>query len=572
MLKCKNVFWLENLTDLFCDFRIIPFKNMNLEAQMNSLTRLVFFIFILLLFFLDLKNGLIFLILSLLIIIIFYYIKKRKMEQYKEMFTYNMKNKSGQKSNYKGAKEKYERPQLYQQAPSYQQQYVESPFYEPKNSDKLTDNFNPFGDYKRGNENSITKDETIIINRPETYINCNDEVPFDFNNPNYMSINQKLVGKANPKTLIPPVIVPPITDLGYWKTNNLIKHSLINDQSQIDVYQSGYQVSTCCGSDNKNMYLDDKEPKLLRKRIPVKNIKYKQSNYSKNKDNNVDEYLEMKEHFKLQKSFEQEKRNRAAEELLGKNQRQNEHVDINDYPYLIDNNKPKFPYNLKPNESGQVNVSCGYDEKQLYKSGLPTNYPSGRCERDPVLKEYNKNLFTQTIQPGVYSYNEIDEPLNSNIGISFTQQIGPITVDMDENEDSVTYVQHDPRLYEEPIEPYVETVNESNVYDPRFSGYGTSYRAYTDDNIGQTRFYYDDIDAIRMPNYITRSNIDFMKAADTYGPMENEHGNKYNENIRNIANDKFLESAITFRTGLQESAMRKMNANKWQQRQAPIYT
>ena len=181
-------------------------------------------------------------------------------------------------------------------------------------------------------------------------------------------------------------------------------------------------------------------------------------------------------------------------------------------------------------------------------------------------------MFTQTIQPGVYSYNEVDEPLNSNIGISFNQQIGPITVELDENEDSVTYVQHDPRLFEETIEPYVETVNESNVYDPRFSGYGTSYRAYTDDNIGQTRFYYDDIDAIRMPNYITRSNIDFMKAADTYGPMENEHGNKYNSIIRNLANDKYLESALTFRTGLQESAMRKMNANRWQQRQAPIYT
>lgn len=577
MLKCKNVFWLENLTDLFCDFRIIPFKNMNLESQMNSLTRLVFFIFILLLFFLDLKNSLIFLILSLLIIIIFYYIKKRKMEQYKEMFTYNMKNKNGHKSEYKGASEQYQRPppyqeqrpQLYQQAPPYQQQYLESPFYEPKN-DKPIDNFNPFGDYKRGilDESDMTKDETIIIDRPQNFINCNDEVPFDFNNPNYMSINQKLVGKANPKTLIPPVIVPPITDLGYWKTNNLIKHSLVNDQSQIDVYQSGYQVSTCCGSDNKNMYLDDNEPKLLRKRIPVKNIKYKQSNYAKNKDNNLDEYTEIKENFKVQKE---------KNDLIKQNFKKEQ---TNDYPYIIDNtdNSYQNDFNknvlkkIKSNQSGEVNVSCGYNPKQLHKYGLPTNYPSGICERDPVLKDYNKNLFTQTIQPGVYSYNEINEPLNSNIGISFTQQIGPITVNMDENEDSITYVQHDPRLYEEPIEPYVETVNESNVYDPRFSGYGTSYRAYTDDNIGQTRFYYDDIDSVRMPNYITRSNIDFMKAADTYGPMENEHGNKYNSIIRNLANDKFLESTLTFRTGLQESAMRKMNANKWQQRQAPIYT
>jgi len=553
MLKCKNVFWLENLTDLFCDFRIIPFKNMNLEAQMNSLTRLVFFIFILLLFFLDLKNSLLFLTLSLAIIIIFYYIKKRNMEQYKEMFTYNSKNANNKQTQYQQQPQYKQVPQYKQQVQASYKQQVQAPYKQQVqvqyNENKPVDNFNVYGDYQRGIINDNGKDENIIISRPQNFINCDDEVPFEFNNPKYMSINQKLVGGPNPKTLIPPVIVPPITDLGYWKTNNLIKHSLINDQSQIDVYQSGYQVSTCCGSDNKNMYLHDEEPKLLRKRIPKKQNNYKKSNYTKNTDNNIDEYSEMRENFKIQ----QEKNKREK----GKN---------------LNNHKMEYPYKIKPNESGQVNVSCGYDPEQLFKAGLPTNYPSGRCERDPALKEYNKNLFTQTIQPGVYSYSEIDEPINSNIGISFTQQNGPVTVELDEKNNSVTYVEHDPRLYDEPIEPYVETVNESNVYDPRFSGYGTSYRAYTDDNIGQTRFYYDDIDAIRMPNYIVRSNIDFMKAADTYGPMENEHGNKYNSNIRNLANDKFLESALTFRTSLQDSAMRKMNSVKWQQRQAPIYT
>ena len=77
--------------------------------------------------------------------------------------------------------------------------------------------------------------------------------------------------------------------------------------------------------------------------------------------------------------------------------------------------------------------------------------------------------------------------------------------------DVLTYTEHDPRVYKPKMMPNTPdmTVTESDIYDPRFNGYGTSYRAYTDENIGQTRFYYDDINSVRMPNYIVRSNIDF---------------------------------------------------------------
>lgn len=558
MLKCNNVFWLENFTDLFCDFRLIPFKDMNLESQMNAMTRLIFFIFIILLLFLDLKSSLTFLFLSILIIIFFYYIKKKRTKE--NFVNNNYKNVTNNKKMSNKKNIKYHNP------------YV-------------------FGDYKRADiqKNPNGKQE-VVFNDPAAYTWYNDEVPFDFNNlsdykdynpeiqkrknnvvsnnisdinnmyngnnndSTYMSMNQKLVGKPNPKTLIPPVIAPPIADLGYWKTNNLIVHSHINDQKQVDNYQSGYQVSTCCGANNKNMYLEDTEPKYLRKKpqAPSSNG-YKRNNYQKN-ITNLYEYTETKENFELQQENDRKTKQKERIERYGEN-----------------NNDLKIPYEIKPNQSGWVNTSCGYNPDQLFESALPTNYPAGECEKDSLFKEYNKNLFTQTIQPGVYSYNEVNEPINSNIGISYTQQFEPTTVHMDPSHDSVTYIEHDPRLYEEPIEPYVESVNEANVYDPRFTGYGTSYRAYTDENIGQTRFYYDDINSVRMPNYIVRSNIDFMKAADKYGPMMTKDGNRYNEEIRNLANDEFLKNSLTFRTGLQERLMRKANAIRWQQRQAPIH-
>ena len=127
------------------------------------------------------------------------------------------------------------------------------------------------------------------------------------------------------------------------------------------------------------------------------------------------------------------------------------------------------------------------------------------------------------------------------------------------------------------IEPNLEVINAidpANVYDPRHTGYGTSYRAYNDDNIGQTRFYYDDVDAIKMPNYIARSNIDFARFADSYGPIPGgeEFGNKYNGDIRALANDAWLRSNLQQRTDLQQSAMRKVNAEAWQKRIAPIRT
>ena len=75
-----------------------------------------------------------------------------------------------------------------------------------------------------------------------------------------------------------------------------------------------------------------------------------------------------------------------------------------------------------------------------------------------------------------------------------------------------------------------------------------------------------------MPNYVTRSKIDFADFADTYGPMSNEYGNTNNSTIRALANQKFVDDALVFRTGMQERLMRKINADGWQQRSKPLTT
>ena len=177
------------------------------------------------------------------------------------------------------------------------------------------------------------------------------------------------------------------------------------------------------------------------------------------------------------------------------------------------------------------------------------------------------------IQPDSYTRNEIIEPINSNIGISFTQQFEPLTSTRSKN--ALSYIEHDPRLYNpEPPRKIEPTVTESNVYDPRFYGYGTSYRSYQDKNLGQTKFFYDDINSVRMPNYLVRSNIDFAKYADSYGPLtdQNRYGNDNTANIREMAQKSFLDSSIQQRESLSESLMRKRNNEMWQVRQFPKRT
>lgn len=517
----KNKFWLENPFNLFNNMeKIVPLKSMCLSDQMNSLTRLTIFI-ALILFLVKPKSSIIFLIVSLLFIIIVYYIQKRDMEKYIEEYT-NVSNRNTRQSQKFFASDKGVR-------------------------------------YSR-------QDNGTVIDRRQALTWCNDEVTVAPNDPNYISINQALAGPPNPKTLIAPVVAPPIADLDSWRANNLVNHSHINTENQTDLYLSGYQVSNCCDRINVCMkpvdHLDGDVVEnysagtvyegITQTDKPVANIckpeKFKpivspvpSSMYHFLKGKVVDEnYVEEYQHLNTKDTY---------------------HLSKNDI--------------IRPNESGWVNTMCGYNPDQLHEANLPTNLMVGNCDKTHQMKQINKNIFMQNIQPDIYQESEIIEPINSNIGISFTQQFQPTTCS-DKDNKGLTFTEHDPRIYKPPEKPIElpNNITEANVYDPRFSGYGTSYRAYNDTNIGQTRFYYDDINSVRMPNYISRSNIDFAKYADKYGPLENHNrmGNQFNSQIRELAQNTFLESSLQQRTELQQRLMRKRNNELWQLRKKPIMT
>lgn len=544
MSLCKK-----NPFELFCNIKIIPSVYMTIKEQMKAFTRLIIIIFLLMLIFMSNPiSSFIFLFLSLLFIIILYYIQKITMDKYKL--------------------ENYEN------------------FYPTK-----LDSSKQIGQNRNQYASSLYQGKSFC-----------DKIILDPNNPNYISKNQLLAGPANPKTLIKPVVIPPIADLDYWRANNLINNSRINSESVYDIHLSGYQISNdkkCVkeydiiegfkNNDDSYVGVTDEFNRITSNYNPIQTINRSiispqpvttiPFSYTIGMGNQG-----IREH---QEKYNPNRHKNSVEGYVGSTCTKgmneldtlgNKYIQkqiISPQPVtsniLFASENFEYPYE----KTGFVNTICGYNPKQVDQSNLPYNIESGNCEREDAMKQYNKNLFTQTIQPNVYTINNIIEPIDSNIGISFTQQFQPTTSYRDEDEDLI-YTDYDPLTYEPSMvinTPDI-SITESNVYDPRFTGYGTSYRAYTDNNVGQTRFYYDDVNSVRMPNYLVRSNIDFAKYADTYGPLNdsNKFGNKNTNDINTLAQDTFLRSSLKQRDDLMERLMRKRNSEMWQNRKYPKHT
>ena len=352
---------------------------------------------------------------------------------------------------------------------------------------------------------------------------CDKIHPIDYNGG--PSSNQMLAGPPNPKTLRSPIVAPPTMDLDYWKASNLVTHSHINAETQFPDYLSGYKVSQpCVGSELRYSSQDE-------------------LHYS-----SQDELVE----------------GRASEQSMGLR------PSFGDQQQL----KEGFHRHLQPTGSDYVNRECSYNPENI-EFGMPVNYPAGNCTLSPNMREYNFDLNTQTLQPNVYTRSQVNEPVMSNLGISYAQQLLPMVKETDQSTGSLTYIRENPLTTKEDNSPTYEiTVNQETIFDPRHTGYGTSYRSYTEPMTGQTRFYYKDVDAVKMPNYITRNNIDFTSFGDSYGPIPSggAHGNPDTYEIRKLANDAFLNNTLDFRNEMMEAAMRKSSYKTTQQRRAPIHT
>lgn len=601
--------WIENPNELVMTFSILPLSGDTVAEQLNAYTRFIFVIGILAIPISPLGGILFICVGTLFLVLLFYLIKwihngaksKEHYEYIKENF---FMDTSERKENMKSRLNTQSNPST----KSSNMETVKVEYYQgqkkPSNCIKSTSNCTINYD------NSCLTADTIT-----------ELVP----GPGFFSLNQSLAGKPNPRTAIPPILVPPVAS-SEWRENAFVVRPGINSETNEDLSRSGYIVSkstlekcgdycgetACCGKDISRKLLESTF-------IPsVDNVN---DNIVVENGYGIDN---KKENFNFQKLVE-DVEDQAIEQringdtglvgvpfpklnpLINDSQTQDLFLEPSyqnsvEIPYIIDDanlGDYTFPssqiegcdVNLSPKQRQDKNTyyqtrtpnnlirdsvmtADGYNPENIL-SNLPTNVSYGDCQRNPAFNEYNKQLHTSTIEPGLYTRNEIEEPISSNIGISFTQQFEPILCEKD-CDGNVTYVGKDPNINTEnyanskQLIPYDRQVHLSDIYDPRFSGYGTSYRSYIEPVTGQVRFYYGDVDAYKRPNYISRSNVDFIPSSIGTQAIPNEsYFNTQNKHAREIANNTFTEDTATFRSDLQERLMRKANANLSQTRAFP---
>jgi hypothetical protein len=375
---------------------------------------------------------------------------------------------------------------------------------------------------------------------------------------------------------MPPVVVPPSLDIDYWKTNNLVIRSGINAHTPFDEVCSGYEVQVDCSGCPDAIPTGSYAPTI--DVGPPGKIEENPS--PSNKPDTVDcKYILQYPKCTQPMPTEQKKSSYELPAVPeGDKQFKNNNDTIEEVlePFVLNYNNGSGENKdadsaTKINDHGTL-ISTTYDQDQT-STLLPTNFSASKCRQQPNFAELNANTFTSIVSPGVFQSNQVIEPINSLMGISFTQQIPPTTINSTDK--GLLYQQHDPNMYEPPAEaPKTQTANNSTVTDPRFTGYGASDRHYTCPVTGMTKFFYKDVDAIRMPGYISRSKIDANNWAQGYGPVPEgkEHGDPQTANIREMANNAFRDATLTFRTEMMQSLMRKRNAELYQQKLMPIQT
>jgi hypothetical protein len=354
------------------------------------------------------------------------------------------------------------------------------------------------------------------------------------------SMNQKLSGLADPKTLVQPMISIPIYDNTVWKSNDFMVPMGINDQRRQELWQNGYLI--------------DDTDSMARNRVHVNDVR---EDYDPSYSTDAQRCM-------------------ASSDLSHRSLYPN---NASQPGPVWNHHAGRYQYSDSTSGAGPpVETPFGYYPENLVHD-LPTNYPAGSCQKQSDLTAYNDNIFTTTIQPGVYSKSQVtqQDSVMSNLGISYTQPFLPTYSshvkrrDAVPGDEGVLYTQYDPNFAPQVQCTVPDTgVRMEDVYDPRFNGYGTEYRGYVDHLTGRPRFFYDDVDVHRRNQFITRNKIDFEPFGLQTGPQETP---KYtNMQIREMAQNSFLDNALSFRTDLQQRLMQKSNNRAWQQKQAPIST
>jgi hypothetical protein len=213
---------------------------------------------------------------------------------------------------------------------------------------------------------------------------------------------------------------------------------------------------------------------------------------------------------------------------------------------------------------------------------------------DDYFKQPNTKIFMREMQPNLYSYTVDQTPINSSVGISYAPQNPPMVLDQitSSNLTRPLYSRIDPQLVRKDGTPGQQagqpernnwsaeysnfqaapgSVNFEDIYNPTFTSYGDPYRSYSDINLGQVSYYTSDIDAYRMPNFISRSNVDFVDFRNPNGQIWPEYNRTASvDEVRAHVENQTTADELAFREDLMSLQMAKANRINYQKRFAPL--
>lgn len=499
-------FWLENIPDLFTCPSLVPVRSDTLEDQMNAMCRLVILAFILCCLC-DVYVDYRFLVGALFLIIVAYYALHSFQRTCKE--TYGLVDT------------------VVEPVPPVAWNTGTNDFVFTEGQDNVRAPCGP-GDPEACFTVPRFPVNPQLVDTGQSQAWCPQDRPLD----EIFSTNQSLVGPPNPKTLMRPVIPTPVYDTEAWKPNDFIIPSGINDQKRQELFDNGYMVV------ENVSYIP-----------PVHHTGGQRENYAEplRQASSLQEY---------------------GDSALPPSRVPVEHVEVETeerYEPTRDASNPYQTFSYPAIDGG-----CGYDPINL-DYHLPINYKADECQKTKLMREYNKNLFSIPLQPGLYTESQVNQPYasQSNLGISMPQPLLPTALARRDGYDTFVELAKPLPAQYAPF-PKIDEPLRTEVYDPRLTGYGTSYRSYYEPVTGQTRFYYDDVDQQTRYNYLTRNNVDFANFGTSVGPINDR--SLQGQSLYSYADQTYLDSQVTFRNEMQQRLMHKNSNREWQQRIAPIST
>ena len=582
--------WFENFSSLFCKLTPIPYGSLSSGERINAITRFVLYLTSVMIT-IDYKYTKTFFMLGILFIFLIYVVTKEKKEVRNEKFRFlsddNVNNQMSQKN--------FANVQLMNnpQFPNSENYLFKSKVAElPAYSNNINNNY-------KGESMRILKARNL------NFEHGNRDSTADIQ---YFKTKQGV----NRKAMINPVIEPRILDQSVWGKSSIVRDG-VNSRYVTDITDSDldfgqnfnrpprdpYGIGTPINYRNRvdggvmemNNIQDKYDPTVY----GAQQLWYGNEDYGDYKENVIPQYSNF-----LNGGLQLEKTKDVPSEVVNiqkdKVKEKFDFVNL-DSPSVVNEqygNMGKVQrFNDQYRNTNRTPLSSIQGVTPITNQLIPES-PS-YVYTDDYFKQPSTRTYLQDIQPKMYSYAVDQTPINSNIGISYSPQIAPRFMDqiVDANKRNYPLMTRiDPQLVRDDGTPaqiqmnpvrsdwsakYSDyeapqgSINFEDVYDPRYSSYGDPYRSYSDINLGQTRYYYGDVDAYRMPNFIQRSNVDFVE----YRTPQNQVWSEYNrtaslDDVKATVESQTTADELFHREDMMEHLMSKRNRESWQLKNAPI--